>query len=264
MLYRHLLIVVAAGIVPALAQEAPPPAAPAEKPYMLDTVETTALREREIVVRTVLAGLKRNKSDRPEDSELITCEKTKRTGTAITTILCGKNRTWLALGAASKRDNAIVFGMVPDGQNPGVVPANRLMPILVRASAAGKYNARLDTELLEFDLSLLKNQDQYSGDLAAQDARIDVLLESERKAQEREQEEFVRFVLAWNGLRRIDSAAPADCANDPECSKAHAVALERAIVDTGMTVKQYNAAVLRLEIDPKFRERVVAALQQGQ
>jgi len=268
MQYRHSIFAVAALVAAASpwsapAQDAAPPAAATEQPYMLDPVETTATREREIVVRTVLAGLKRIKSTKPDDSELIVCEKSKRIGTSITSIRCGKNRTWMALGAESVRDGSAIFGMVPTGLPPGVVPANRLLPILVRSSTGTSYNAGLDTELMEFELSLLKNQDQYKGDVAAHDARIFELLEHERLAQEKEQDEFVRFVLAWNGLRRIDAAAPPECANDPECSKAHAAALERAILDNGLSVKQYNAAVLRLEIDPQFRSRVVAALQQG-
>ncbi len=258
MFSRRILAIAALSVAPAFAQTE----APQEEPYQLDEVQTTATREREIVVRTVLAGLKRNKSDRPEDSETIACEKSKRTGTSITTILCGKNRTWLALGAASKRDNSMVFAMVPDGMAPGTTPANRLMPMLIRASSAGKYNARLDTELMEFDLSLLLNQDQFPGDIAEQDARIDQLLEHERRAKQAEDEAFVRFVLAWNGVRRTDASAAPGCTADPVCDKAHAAALEQAIIDAGLNVQQYNASVLRLEIDPQFRSRVVAALQR--
>jgi hypothetical protein len=255
----HPLLFAAALL--ALPVAAAAPVAP-EKPYELDPVETRAARDREILVRTVLAGLKRNKSDKAEDAELIVCEKGKRTGTNITTIRCGRNRTWLRLGAESMQDGAAIFGMVPAGLPPNIVPANRLLPVLVRASTGTGYNARLESELMEFDIAIMKAGDEFPGSVAEHDARVWELFQAERERQDREQKALVDFVLAFNAVRQVDATMAPGCEADAACAKAHSIRMEKAIIDAGMTVKEYNAAVLKLEIDKQFREQVIAVLNQ--
>jgi len=106
-----LIPLLALAAFPAAAAEggAPPAAAPTtapvtdEDPYVGDPVEVTAEQRAERAFRTVQIGLERGRSNRPEDAEVVVCERSAAIGSHRTMIRCATNGHWNQLSADSLR-----------------------------------------------------------------------------------------------------------------------------------------------------------------
>ena len=92
----------ACGIAaPVGAQPAAAPATAAEPPAQLEQVDVTGEKRVELAFRAVQLGLRRGRSDRMEDADLIVCMKQTPVGSHLPVINCATNRKWSEIRARS-------------------------------------------------------------------------------------------------------------------------------------------------------------------
>jgi len=72
-----------------------------EPPAQLDPVEVTAEKRAEVAFRQVQIALRRGRSDRLEDADLIVCQKMTVVGSHVPLISCATNRYWGKVRARS-------------------------------------------------------------------------------------------------------------------------------------------------------------------
>lgn len=104
---RYLTIVpfLALAMAPlaSAADGADPAATPVatEEPYIGEPVVLTAEQRAERAFRTIQAGLDEKRSTRPEDADVVVCERAATTGSHRTMIHCATNAHWNLVRANS-------------------------------------------------------------------------------------------------------------------------------------------------------------------